>query len=426
MSVLFAQCKKQFRDLLLGGGISDNTVADLEVEADIYSATQFLSSRGGRMGKVVQDKDFVAVKTEITSLLTVDCGQGAAMDTTDRDRLSTVALIMPTLASKEDQAILGSLEAKVKHDSQDFPVGVTSAEARADFSVGVQFAKFDVTRPGAIVPSSRFATKLLNPVLQFALFKAGLGTQSHAIASVRPNFAKIALKAGTSFESVGGADSKLFSERDGEEIEPRSIGVLSMHWSNWLRQVFAMLQVKLPDGSMYGHEAGITVLENCFSLFASQRPTVAAICSALTEGWRKFVDLLVVSTDSFVDVCRKVQSSDYWMEGDMPATSTASKKVADADEANTIKQLKAQLASIKKGRNVRFANVSNGRMSFSPSPNGSGNTPPCFNFFAGKPCANDPCPFRHNGPPPAFNPAAAQSNDRPPTRPLNLNNGGRR
>ena len=47
------------------------------------------------------------------------------MDVTDRDRLSTVALIMPTLSSKEDQAILGSIEAKVKHDSQDFPVGVT-------------------------------------------------------------------------------------------------------------------------------------------------------------------------------------------------------------------------------------------------------------------------------------------------------------
>ena len=158
MSSLFLQCKKPFRDLLLGGGISANTVADLEAEADIYSATQFLSSRGGRMGKVVQDKDFVAVQTECTALLTVDCKQGPAMDATDRDRLSTVALIMPTLSGKEDQAILGSIEAKVKHDSQDFPIGVSSAEARADFSVGVQFAKFEVVRPGAIVPSSRFAT----------------------------------------------------------------------------------------------------------------------------------------------------------------------------------------------------------------------------------------------------------------------------
>lgn len=121
-------------------------------------------------------------------------------------------------------------------------------------------------------------------MLQFVLFKAGLGNQSHAIALVRPNFFffKIALKSGTSLESVGGANSNLFSERDGEDIEPRSIGALSMHWSNWLRQVFAMLQVKLPDGSMYGQEAGIAVLENCFSHFASQRPTVAAICSALT------------------------------------------------------------------------------------------------------------------------------------------------
>lgn len=424
MSSLFVQCKQPFRDLLTGGGVRAETVADLEVETDIYCATHFLSCRGGKLGKAVQDKDFVAVQSEVTALLSIDCKQGAAMDATDRDRLARVALIMPTLASKEDQTILGSIEAKVKHDSQYFPAGMSSAEARADYSVGVQFSKFEVARPGAIVPSSRFSTKLLNAVLMFALFKAGLGTQSHAIASVRPNFAKIALKAGTSFESIGGADSKLFSERDGEEIEPRSIGVLTMYWGNWLRQVFAMLQVKLPDGSMYGQEAGITVLENCFSLFASQRPTVAAICSALTEGWRKFVDLLVVSTDSFVDVCRKVQTSDHWLESDLSLAPSGANK-GTKDDSNTVKQLKAELASIKKSRG-RFGNSPNGRNSYSFSPNGTDSVPPCFNFFAGRRCAKDPCLFRHTGPPPAFNPAASPNNDRLPSRPLNLNNGVRR
>ena len=420
---LFAQCKQPFRDLLSGAGVSNGTIADLEV-ADVYCATHFLACRGGKLGKAVQDKDFVAVTNEVTALLTIDCKQAAGMNAADRDCLARVAQIMPALAGKEDKAILSSLEAKAKHDSQDFPVGVASADARAEHSVGVQFAKFDVARPGAIVPSSRFATKLLNVVLHFALFKAGLGTQSHTIASVRPNFSKIALKAGTSFESIGGSDSKLFSERDGEEIEPRSIGVLNMYWNNWLRQVFAMLQVKMPDGTMYGQEAGITVLENCFGLFASQRPTVAAICSALTEGWRKFVDLLVVSTESFVDVCRKVQASDYWIEADVAAAQSTSNK-GDRDDANTIKQLKAELASIKKSRG-RFGNSPNGRNSYSSSPNGTHGAAPCFNFFAGKPCAKEPCPFRHTGPAPAFNPAASPSNDRPPSRPLNLNYGGRR
>ena len=170
-----------------------------------------------------------------------------------------------------------------------------------------------------------------------------------------------------------------------------------MYWNNRLHQVFAMLQVKMPDGSTYGQEAGITVLENCFSLFASQRPTVAAICSALTEGWRKFVDLLVVSTESFVDVCRKVQASDYWIEGDVAAAQSSSNK-GDKDDANTIKQLKAELASIKKSRG-RFGNSPNGRNSYSSSPNSANGAAPCFNFFAGKPCAKDPCPFRHTGPP---------------------------
>ena len=43
-----------------------------------------------------------------------------------------------------------------------------------------------------------------------ALHKAGLGTQSHNMATIRPHFAKPALQSGTSLESVGGANSKLF------------------------------------------------------------------------------------------------------------------------------------------------------------------------------------------------------------------------
>ena len=81
--------------------------------------------------------------------------------------------------------------------------------------------------------------------------------------------------------------------------------------------------------------------------------------------------MLVVSTDSFVAVCRKVQSIDYWIEGDLPVTPTTPKKGGDGDEANTIKQLRAKLAAInKKPRGGRFSNVSNGRMTYSPSPNG--------------------------------------------------------
>lgn len=147
MSSLFAQCKEPFRDLLLGAGVSGETVADLELEADIFSATQFLSCRGGNMGTAVQAKDFVSIKTECTALLSIDCSQGALMDNAERDNLSAIAMVMPALASKEDLVILSSIEAKVKHDSQDFPTGMNSSEARADYSVGVQFAKFELIRP---------------------------------------------------------------------------------------------------------------------------------------------------------------------------------------------------------------------------------------------------------------------------------------
>ncbi len=44
--------------------------------------------------------------------------------------------------------------------------------------------------------------------------------------------------------------------------------------------------------------------------------------------------------------------------------------------------------------------------------NGKGMVPsnkPCYDHFAGKPCSRNPCPFRHTGEKPAYNPALAKS-----------------
>ena len=60
-------------------------------------------------------------------------------------------------------------------------------------------------------------------------------------------------------------------------------------------------------------------------------------------------------------------------------------------------------ANFNNNNNANFNN-NNGP----PPPPGGGlvqSNKPCFDHFAGKPCARRPCPFRHSGEPPAYNPA---------------------
>ena len=48
-----------------------------------------------------------------------------------------------------------------------------------------------------------------------------------------------------------------------------------------------------------------------------------------------------------------------------------------------------------------------------PPPPGGGqvqSNKPCFDYFAGLPCTRKPCPFRHYGEPPAYNPAKKPTN----------------
>ena len=134
----------------------------------------------------------------------------------------------------------------------------------------------------------------------FALHKANYGGQTHGIASNMPDFGRIMLRNGVSTESVGGANSRLYTQTDGEVMEPKSIGTIGKVWISWLRQVYAMSQIADASGSIFVTESGIVILESCYSDFASQRPTVAAVCGSLNEGWKKFVDLVSVSDDDFL------------------------------------------------------------------------------------------------------------------------------
>ena len=159
----------------------------------------------------------------------------------------------------------------------------------------------------------------------------------------RPNFAKLSMKAGASEESVGGSESSLVQKKEGGEVEPRSIGMIGKVWIDFLRYVQAMMHVKLPDGTIYGQEAGFMVLEECFAEYASQRKTVAAVCGALTEGWKKFCDELVTSNESFVAICRDMKKQGVWVENEVPKRNNSEGSTSSAE----VKRLKAELAKVK-------------------------------------------------------------------------------
>jgi hypothetical protein len=394
---LFDVVKESFQEFLKSGGISEDTIADLEVN-DIKSAHQFLQVGNGNMGKFVELHDATSVTAEVERLLRVKCGQGNGMSDSERSTLATLAPVMPELRVRESKEMLGTFSKKAVHFSEQFPADLSSTEQKQDFSIGQMITKFNTARPGVLKPSARPANQLLNALLQFALSKAGHKDNLYALTSHCPNFAKLAMKAGASDESVGGSDSTLVNKREGSEVEPRSIGAVGKIFTDFLRYAQAMTNVTLPDGNVYGQEAGFIILEECYADYASQRKNVKAVCGALTEGWRRLCDELVTSTEDFTSICKSMKKAGVWVEKD------TGKREREESEVTEVKRLKIENERLRKQMaNQNFAqNSQNSRL------NAGGLVPsnkPCFDFFAGKKCSRNPCPFRHTGEPPSFNPA---------------------
>ena len=395
--------KPQYQSNLKGFAVTDATIIDLELEG-ITCAIQHMQAGNGNLAKYVKDSDVANLMMEVERLLKVRCGQGAGMLDTDRDNMTTVSFLMPELAKREQETLLNNVNAKTVHFSEQFPSDLSSSEQKRDFSIGKMIQAFNTNRPGVLIPTQRPSNQLLDPLLQFSLTRAGVKDNLFALTSHMPDFSKLAMKAGATEESLGGLDSKLALKKDGGEQEPRSIGAIGHIWKTWLRYAEAVMHVTMPDGSIYAKEAGFVHLEQCYADYASQRKSVAAVTSALNNGWKKLCDELVTSSDDFVAVCRSLLKSDIWVE------SANLKRANEATESPEVKKLKAEVASLKSRMGNRQPGYQqNGQEgTFNDRPGGAQmvkSTKPCFDFFAGKPCSRKPCPFRHDGPAPAFNPA---------------------
>jgi hypothetical protein len=426
-NLMFQAVRDDFQTTLEQAGVQMSTIADLEVN-NITSATQLLFACGGNIGRHIEANDYVNLTNEVGQLLSVQCAQGASMDNADRDNLAMICMVMPELSRREKVKMLNNVSAVPAHMCEQFPADVSSTEQKQDFSIGRMITEFGSKRPGVLKPSSRPANSLLNAMLQFALTKAGFKQNLYALTTQQPNFARLALKAGASEESVGG-NSSLYTRREGGEIEPKSIGAVGQLWSNFLKYAQAMFNVTMPDGTIYGQEAGFVVLEECYSEYASQRKSVAAVCGALSEGWKTLCDELVTSSDNFVTICRNMKKAGVWVEPEN------TKRKSDEPDAE-VKRLKAEIAKLQQRvprggqygggqftggqfrgnpynntNNANFNNNNNANFNNNngpPPPPGGGlvqSNKPCFDHFAGKPCARRPCPFRHSGEPPAYNPA---------------------
>lgn len=389
---LYDAARPQFQSILMQGGISAGTVADMQIAADVISANQFLQVANGDMGKHIRAHDSSNVQSECGRFLELTCGQGRIATTaTETTILATLSALMPELANRENVAILENSSVKKAHFSEQFPPGLSSHEQKSDYAVNSMIMEFNKLRPGVLKPSAQPATKVLNCGLQFALAKAGHKDSLYALTTHRPNFAKFAIKSGGSDEAVGGTEGQLTFHKEGSEVTPKSIGVIGKLWTDFLRFMQAVMAVRMPDGSVYGKEAGFIALEECYANYASQRASVAAVCSALNNGWRALCDELITSTDDFVVVCKNQHKAGVWVEDE---SHKRSRDGGETPEAKRLKSLEKQLERIRSQREK-------------PGPTGAfvKSTKPCFNHFAGKPCAHTPCPFRHDGPAPQNNPA---------------------
>ena len=271
--------------------------------------------------------------------------QGPAFKPNERDILALVAQLMPEIALRERKQLVAELDGGAdKHISEQFPAEIGGSEQKMDHSVSTMIHQFSVARPGVLKPSARPANRLMNALLQFALTKAGHKDNLFALTAERPNFARLAMKAGVSEESAGGDDSKLMLKKEGGELEPRSIGMVGKVWQDYLRYAQAMMNVRMPDGTVYGLEAGFIVLEECFAAYASQRPNVPAVCGALTAGWEKLCDELVTSSDSFVNICRSMKKEGVWVESETLKRKNSDKQGGD------VKKLRAEIKALRQQR----------------------------------------------------------------------------
>ena len=425
--MLYSTAKKQFQRILYTGGVGIQTIKDMEIVAEVSCANQFLLCGGGKMGQHVRAHDTVQIQLECKRLLTVDCAiaPSPALDA-EAKQLATLAALMPELATRENVAILESVNSTSAHLSEQFPPGLSSTEQKTEYSINIMIKEFSKARRGVLKPSARPANRLLNAALQFALSKAGHKDNLFALTAEMPNFAKFALKGGASEENIGGAESNLALKKEGGELEPRSIGIVGKLWTDYLRYVQAMWQVTMPDGSIYGQEEGFVILEECYAEYASQRPSVACVCSALSRGWAALCDELITSSEGFVQVCKNQKRAGVWIEA--LGVASSKRKEGGGGETAEVKRLKAQLASAQRNRNNGYRNGgnnynnggnnnggwnnnnnNNNNSLKNNNNNNNGNSnqlgQPCFNWFAGRACAKTPCPFRHHGPPPSYNPA---------------------
>ena len=410
---LYDSVKEAFQNILFKGGVKEDTIADMEVNG-VVSAHQYVMLGAGNMSRAIHNNDVGEVVKEVDRLLRVKCGQTVVIPE-DAENLTTLSFLMPKIKDNESNTLLSTVSlSNAVHFSEQFPPGFSSTEQKQDFSIGRMISTFNGLRPGVLKPSSRPSNAILNGCLQFALTKAGVKDNQFAITGSLPNFSKLAMKSGETEQSVGGEHSKLVQRTEGGEVEPRSIGAVGKLWNDFLRYAQAMMNVKMKDGSVYGQEAGFILLEECFSLYASQRATVAAVCGALTAGWRHFTDELCQSEEDFVSVCRSMKRAGIWVE---PETN---KRGRDNDDDGAAGRKQLQTANNKLKQQLDAANrriVNAGGQNITPTIEpGNGakmiqSTKPCFDYFANKKCSRNPCPFRHGGEPPSYNPAKEKKKD---------------
>ena len=89
---LFNIVRADFQTTLEQANVQVSTIADMQVNG-IESATQLLFAGGGNIGRYINSNDYVNLTQAVSQLLSVQCGQGVAMATSDRDNLATICMV---------------------------------------------------------------------------------------------------------------------------------------------------------------------------------------------------------------------------------------------------------------------------------------------------------------------------------------------
>jgi len=409
---LYDAVSPRFQEMLVKAGISIETVDDMSL-AGVTCATQMLSYNRGGLGDAIRTKNYADIEREVGHLLQVGCLQGISMLVAERVQLSALAMLMPTLSENETKELIGSLStAAPLHISQQFPADVQAAEQKTEYSLSYLLLVFQKAHPGVLTPSECPSNRLLMPFFHFAMFKCGHMKNGFALASAAPDFGKLSMKAGY-FENVVGSNltSTLVNKTDGDYVEPRSIGGVCHTYFSYLTFVRAVMQIMLPSGETYAPEAGFVILAKCYTQYASQRATVADICSALNEGFKKLLNELTTNErEDFVTICGKALKSEWWVEKE----SSAKPPSNDGGESKLVKRLRNEAREAND--RARKAGGGGGRQPNLNGRSGDRHDKACFDHFAGKCARGASCDFRHTGEPPAHNPALNRDSSKNATR----------